>query len=61
VPILAICGKRDPLATRPHRSRFLKACTVPVDTKLLDTGHHCPIEAPEEVAKALIEFAKTVK
>ena len=61
VPVLAICGKRDPLATRPHRSRFLKACTASVDTVLLDTGHHCPIEAPEEVAAALIEFAKTIE
>jgi pimeloyl-ACP methyl ester carboxylesterase len=61
VPVLAICGRRDPLATHPTRSRFLAACTTQVRTVLLDTGHHSPLEAPAHVAHALVLFANSVE
>lgn len=61
-PFLAIVGRRDPLTTKPHRSRFLLA--LPVDgyeLRVLEAGHVTPIETTHEVVAALLKFAQRLQ
>ncbi len=60
VPMLVVCGKRDPLGTKPHQSRFLAACEARTDVLEIDCGHCSTLEAPEEVAQALMAFVTSL-
>lgn len=60
VPVLAICGDSDPLATSPDESEFLRSFGGPVSVTTMATGHCSQLEAPHQVADAMVRFGRAV-
>lgn len=58
VPTLVLVGDSDPLTPPPHSAEIVSAVSSAELKVVPDCGHLSPIERPEEVAQALVQWIR---